>query len=53
MQEKPVKIEVTKNLTDQEQIVFDAISKKGPLESTELYAFLKNKFAERTIRSIY
>jgi len=51
MQEKPVKVEVTSNLSEQEQSIIDLLKKKKSLDSGAIYEVLKNKFAERTLRS--
>jgi len=48
-QEKPVKVELTNNLSEQEKAVLDLVEKKS-LESVELYSLLKKRFAERTVR---
>jgi cell division control protein 6 len=51
-QEKPVKIEVTSNLTDQEKEVLkflDTHSNK-PVDSGLIYSSLEKKYAERTLR---
>ncbi len=49
MQEKPVKVEITSNLTEQEKVILDFISDKE-YDSGEIYRALKQKFAERTLR---
>lgn len=49
-QEKPVKIELSENLSEQEKAVLEVLEKKGKVESTDLYILLKKRFAERTVR---
>ena len=49
MQEKPVKIEITSNLSDPEQAVLDYLKDKE-VESGKLYKALEKAYAERTLR---
>lgn len=49
MEEKPIKQELTSNLSKQEQLILDFI-KGGEFTAGEIYAGLKSKFAERTLR---
>ena len=49
MQEKPVKVELSSNLSKQEQLVLDFIKDKGA-SAGEIYDSLGKKFAERTLR---
>lgn len=51
MQEKPIKVELSSNLSDQEKEVLAVIEKKGTVDSSDLYLALKKRFAERTIRA--
>jgi archaeal cell division control protein 6 len=48
-QEGPVKVEITDNLTKQETLILDILS-KSELNSGEIYIKLKGDFAERTLR---
>jgi cell division control protein 6 len=52
MQEKPVKLEVTSNLSEQESAVLDFLEKNRAKEvdSRMIYDALGSKFAERTLR---
>ena len=49
MQEKPVKIELSSNLTPQEQLILDFIG-DGEADAGTIYKKLGKKFAERTLR---
>jgi len=49
-QEKPVKIELSSNLTDQEKEVLSFVSKNPSSDSRAVYDALGKKFAERTLR---
>ncbi len=48
-QEKPVKPEITKNLTEQEKKILELVKEKE-LTANQIYSLLKKDFAERTIR---
>jgi len=52
MQEKPVKIEITNNLNDQEKSIIDFLKKNvsKEIDSRFLYDSLSKLFAERTVR---
>ncbi|VVB74558.1 ORC1-type DNA replication protein 1 [uncultured archaeon] len=50
-QEKPVKVEVTSNLSEQERSILDLLKKKKSQDSGAIYDTLKDKFAERTLRA--
>ncbi|MFA6419986.1 MAG: AAA family ATPase [archaeon] len=52
MQEKPVKVEITSNLSDQESAVLSFLSKNEGkvVDSRLIYDTLEKKFAERTLR---
>ena len=53
MQEKPVKVEVTSTLLDQEQEILDFLKKKSgkEIDSRDIYDAVSKKYAERTLRS--
>jgi cell division control protein 6 len=50
MQEKPVKVEVTSNLNDQEMDILKLLDSKKQAESGEVYSLLGKKYSERTLR---
>ncbi len=50
MQEKPVKVEVTSNLNDQEKDILDFLQSKKQAESGEVYEKLGGDYSERTLR---
>jgi cell division control protein 6 len=52
MQEKPIKVEITSNLSEPEQVVLDFI-KEGEFSVGDIYSGLKDKFAERTLRKAF
>ncbi len=49
MEEKPVKFEITENLSEQEQLVLDFVA-ETEVSAGDLYKALCKKFAERTLR---
>lgn len=49
MQERPVKVEISKNLTKQEKLILDFLENKE-VTAGEIYSKFKNEFAERTLR---
>jgi cell division control protein 6 len=53
MQEKPVKVEITSNLSDQENAILKFLdtSKSKEIDSRKIYDSLGKDFAERTLRS--
>lgn len=50
MDEKPIKIEISSNLSSQEKQILDLVS-KGDLTAGEIYKKLNKKFSERTLRN--
>jgi archaeal cell division control protein 6 len=52
MQEKPIKVEITSNLSEPEQVVLDFI-KEGEFSVGDIYVGLKDKYAERTLRKAF
>ncbi|MDD3159467.1 MAG: AAA family ATPase [Candidatus ainarchaeum sp.] len=52
LEEKPQKIEIIENLSNQEKLIIDLLKKnKTGLTSGEIYEKLSNDFAERTLRT--
>jgi cell division control protein 6 len=49
MQEKPVKVELSSTLSEQEKLILDFVS-KGEADAGSIYKILGKNFAERTLR---
>jgi predicted transcriptional regulator len=52
MHEKPIKVEITSNLSEQEEAIIAFLKKNEPeeIDSGDIYDALKKSFAERTLR---